>query len=84
MYRLDVRQLGYMALTLEAGIRWLFSEENVGPYAYVVRCGSALREKWPRIVAKAQQQTAASPEAKATTRDAKLQETIERIQHGRA
>ena len=42
-----------------AGIDWLFSPANTdeGQYQFVVRSGSALREKWPRICAKADKES---------------------------
>lgn len=38
---------------VEACIHWLFSDQNEGKYAFVVASGSALLDKWPRIVSAA-------------------------------
>lgn len=67
----DLRALADPGPQIEAAIRWLFSDQNVGEFALVVRSGSALRRKWPQIVAAAQRQHERSPEAQSARSDLK-------------
>ena len=55
---------------LETVIRWLYSDQNSGEYAFVVRSGAALRKKWPDIHSAAQRQHEHSPAAKQARSDA--------------
>lgn len=44
---------------LEAAVRWALGPDNLGqPYEVVIRSGSSLREKWPKLVAAARRKEA--------------------------